>query len=438
MPRKISDSTARTYATMTVVAAWLAYFCLFAYRSSFSVFQQSMLAGLGWTTLMASSGYCVMMTVYAITSYFAGSIVDKGGPRATYVIAMVCCFLGFFLTATIPLDTPNGFVTYLLTYGLFAGVGTGMLSISSTVTLRKWFVGARYGTMYGIAWIGAPLAQLLVTQAMKPVLQQMGWQVGMKVLSVIMAVLLLVAVIVARKIPELYADDSGSPRKPFGDAIAKAAPTRSWTVGEAFRIWPSWGVILAFLFSMVAEFLVWSQIVSYFQVDMGLELDTASNIYVIIGVCGLLTMPLGGKVSDILVRRFGNERKGRKFMMLFAPACGIAGILLALSKNVAVCCVAMVILSVYWALEPANCAAYAGSVFGGPTFGKIWGLCTLITMGIGPSLGTFAGAALRDAFGSFVPSLVFALASYAVSIVVAATLPTRFSWDEPQRKLPED
>lgn len=424
----ITPEKARTFGLCTVISAWLAVFCLFGYRSSFSVMQSQIIADTGWSTIQVSLGYCLMMTIYAITAFFSGSLVDKKGCRPTYAIGAVTCFLGFFLTSMVNVESAYGFYLYLVTYGVFAGIGTGMLWVSSTVSCRKWYVGAKYGTMWGLAFMGAPMAQLLLTLVLKPVLTNMGWQVGMKVLAVIMAIFLIVASLIAKRTPDYYGVE------PFGmetvKAAKKPAPTKIWTVGEAFRTYAIWCVILCFLFAMAGEFLVWSQVVSFFQVDMGLSLNQASNIYLIIGIAGIFAMPLTGKFSDALVKKLGNERKGRKIMLIIGPACGALGTVLLLTRSMPLCIIAMVLLAIYWGIEPGGCAGYAGSVFGGATLGKIWGLATLIVMGIGPSFGTFMGAWFNDSFGSYIPALIFCLCAYLLSVVMAITLPMKIKGEQ--------
>lgn len=422
----ISEKQANKYGLMTVISAWLAVFCLFGYRSSFSIMQKMIIADTGWTTIQTSLGYCVMMTVYAVTAYFSGSMVDKKGCRPTYAIGAVCCFLGFFLTSLVNVATPAGYYVYLFTYGLFAGVGTGMLWVSSTVSCRKWYVGARYGTMWGLAFMGAPMAQLLLTLVLKSVLVSMGWRAGMKILAVIMAVFLIIASLIAKQTPDKYGVE------PFGADTVKSSPSakKIWTVSEAFKTYAIWVTILCFLTAMAGEFLVWSQVVSFFQTDMGMNLNSASNIYMIIGVVGIFAMPLTGKLSDRFVTKFGNERKARKLMLIIGPACGAVGTVLLLTKSLPLCIVSMVFLAIYWGIEPGGCAGYAGSVFGGATLGKIWGLATLIVMGIGPSFGTFMGAWFKDHFGSYIPALIFCLVAYLISMCLAFTMPLKVKGED--------
>ncbi len=432
----ITKETAKKYGLCTVAAAWLAVFCLFGYRSSFSIMQTSLVEGMGWTSTQASLGYCFMMTFYAITAFLSGTLIDKRGTKPTYLIGAVCCFLGFFLTSFIPEGAPWSFPVYLLSYGVFAGVGTGMLWVSSTISCRKWYVGAEYGSKWGLAFMGAPMAQLLLTIVVSPVLKSAGWSVGMKLLSVIMAIMLLIAAAVAKPMP----DKVGA--QPFGlDSLPKkdnapAKPAHEWTVGEAFKTRALWCDIFAFMFAAVGEFLIWSQVVRFFSIDLGwtqeslFGLPLANVIYMLIGFAGIFAMPITGKVSDALVVKMGVERPARRIMLIASPIFGIAGCACSLTGNLPIVILGMVLLAVYWGIEPGGAAGYAGTVFGGASLGRIWGLATLVIMGIGPSFGTFMGAFLYDMTGTYTTSIYFALGAYVLSTVAALLLPKKIKGEE--------
>ena len=59
-----------------------------------------------------------------------------------------------------------------------------------------------------------------------------------------------------------------------------------------------------------------------------------------------------------------------------------------------------VLFAVYWAIEPGGVVGYAGAIYGRVSLGKLWGLATLIVMGIGPALGSFMGGYLADTTGN--------------------------------------
>ncbi|MBV5349793.1 MFS transporter, partial [bacterium] len=90
---------------------------------------------------------------------------------------------------------------YYACYAVFAGIGTGMLWVSSTISVRKWFVGKFYAKMWGIAFAGAPLAQVLLSLGVKPLLVQNAaqWRDAMNYLAWITLGLLLVAAMLAKK-----------------------------------------------------------------------------------------------------------------------------------------------------------------------------------------------------------------------------------------------
>ncbi|SHJ49161.1 MFS transporter [Tepidibacter formicigenes] len=415
---EVSEKRAKHLGYMVVLASWLAVFCLFGYRATFSVLQGPMAKNLGWSASRLTLGYSLMMSVYAVTAFFSGMIIDKWGTKPAYFLGAISGSLGFLITSF-----AKTYISYLLPYAVFAGIGTGMLWVSSTVSVRKWYVGKAYATMWGMAFMGAPVAQVILSLGAKQVLATMDWRFAMRILSLVVFIALIIATIVAKKNPEYYG------LSPFGlDTIKPrevSSNNREWSIKQAFSTFPIWGAIIAFLTSMVAEFLVWTQIVKYWTSDCNLSLSTATNLYVVIGIAGIFTMPFMGFIADKLVSKLKNETKARKLMITFAPITGvIACIVLMTGKGAAILSiVSCIIFAVYWAIEPGGVAGYAASVYGNKTFGKIWGLSTLIVMGIGPAFGSFMGAYLYDISGNYFNSLKFATASFLVSAIVALFLP---------------
>ncbi|HHY94815.1 MAG TPA: MFS transporter [Firmicutes bacterium] len=136
-------------------------------------------------------------------------------------------------------------------------------------------------------------------------------------------------------------------------------------------------------------------------------------------------MPLLGIVADKVVAAVKAEPVGRKIMLIIAPVVGVVACLLLFATRTSFLAgiLACILFAVYWAIEPGGVAGYAGSIYGRKTLGRIWGLATLIVMGIGPALGSFMGGYLYDVSGSYRNSILFALAAFAVSAVVALSLP---------------
>ena len=418
-----------------VASAWLAVFCLFGYRATFAIFSGPMAQTMHWTGAETSLGYSIMMTVYAITAFFSGMILDKWGTKPVYFIAAIFCMLGFFCTARV-----DSLIGFYVVYSVFAGIGTGMLWVSSTISVRKWFVGNQYAKMWGIAFAGAPMAQVLLSLGVKPMLVQSAsqWRPAMTYLSWLFLGLLLIASFLAKKNPEHYN------MVPFGSVAKKPGEDTPkeyvWSIKEAFVTYPIWAAIIAFMGCVCGEFLIWTQVVRYWTIDLKMPLNLATNLYVIIGVVGIFTMPLLGIVADKAVVYYKNEVKGRKAMLILAPCIGIIAciVLLMMGKDsLLLGGIACVLFAIYWAIEPGGVVGYTGAIYGRVSLGKIWGLSTLIIMGIGPALGSYMGGYLADTTGNFVASIQFAMGAFAVALVASLTMPKTVELPE-KAKLPID
>lgn len=404
-----------------VASAWLAVFCLFGYRETFAIFAGPMVETMGWTGAQVSLGYSLMMTIYAITAFFSGLILDKWGTKPVYLAAAIFCMLGFFLTAQV-----ESLIAYYASYAICAGIGTGMLWVSSTVSVRKWFVGGKYATMWGIAFAGGPMAQVLLSLGVKPMLVESSgqWRLAMSYLSWVFLVLLLIAAFLAKKNPNEYG------LKPFGEtALPKEDQVLEeaiWNIKSAFSTYPLWAAIICFMACVSGEFLIWTQIIRYWTQDLQMQLGTATNLYVIIGVAGIFTMPALGVVADKLVGIIGEEIKARKTMLIVGPAIGAiacALLLMMTGSSYMLGVIVSIVFAIYWAIVPGGVIGYCGAVYGQKSLGKIWGLATLIIMGIAPAVGSFMGGYLADTTGTFVASIYFAMGSFIVAMLAAITMP---------------
>lgn len=411
------------YRTCIIITSWLAVFCLFGYRATFALLKDPMSSQLGWSQAQVSLGYSLMMLFYAITAFVSGLLLDKWGTRPAYFVSAIFSFLGFFVTSFI-----NDFYFYLFAFGLLGGIATGMLWVTSTVSVRKWFIGRTYATMWGLVFIGAPLSQLLLTNLTRFIMEYSDtsdWRTVMRILAFLMLTAMFLAVILAKKNPEDYG------MKPAGHTTStdNNLPESSFTLQKSYGYYAIWGVILTFLFSMMAEFLIWTQIVSYWTDDLLWSRAEAIRLYSLIGLFGILAMPLMGIVADKVVKKSNSETEGRKLMLIFGTFIGFnACLLLLFSGNPRLgIYTACLLFAIYWAIIPGGVVGYAGSIYGARNLGKIWGLATLIVMGIGPFTGTFMGGWLKDISGVYRYSLYFSLFSFLLAFIFAISLPKRLS-----------
>ncbi len=417
-----SFGRAETRLGLSVVAAsWLAVFSLFGVRASFAILKDPIALELGWSQGQVSLGYSLMMVFYAVTAFFSGSLLDRRGPKPVYLVAALLGSVGLFATAAV-----SRYALYLAFFGILAGACTGMLWVTSTVSVRKWYVGPRYAGMWGIAFMGAPVAQFMLALLMGRLVVEhdpASWRTGMAALGAIVTAALLGAFLLAKHSPERY----GLAAIGSSATAGTADNEKTWTLKEAFTVYAVWGVILAFLTNMMAEFLIWTQVVSYWTADLGWSQARAVSVYGVIGLVGIASMPLMGRAADRMVRACGDEALGRKRILLVGSALGSTACVLLLQSRhgVGFAVVACILFAFYWAIVPGGVVGYTGAVYGRVSLGRIWGLATLIVMGIGPFLGSFLGGLFKDISGSYTVSLLFALSAFILAFGVTLTLPLR-------------
>ena len=408
-----------------VISAWLALFCQFGFRATFAVLKTPMAQDMGWSQAEVSLGYSIMMVGSAFMAFFCGIGAERYGAKLTYLFAAIFGALGFCAASRV-----QSLVAYYLIFGVLTGLGTGTLWATASFMLRSWFVGQSYAKMYGIAFSGAPVAQVALTQFV--VFCMAGgdaslWRNAVFNLGALMFVLLLIAAFLGKKTPKSY------DMLPFGSTGTEHHHhhgAHTWTLKDGAKTYAFWGLTLAWTFGIIAEFTVWTQIVSYWVSVLDMPPARAATLYGFIGFLGIIFMPLLGFLGDKFTSRFALEAQGRKRLCqggliagILACICLLGQPALHTSLRFAVGILSCALFAVYWGIFPGSVVGYLGSVINGGGLGRILGLCMFIAIGLGPAIGAYMGGLLRDLAGSYTASMIFALAAYAVGLVIATTLP---------------
>ena len=120
------------------------------------------LTTLGWI-------YTLAIVFLGLSAAFAGTWLERAGPRKVGVVA-ACCWGGGFLLAALGVHRHQIGLVYL-GYGVIGGCGLGLGYVSPVSTLIKWFPDRR-GMATGMAIMGfgggamiaAPLSDALMSR----------------------------------------------------------------------------------------------------------------------------------------------------------------------------------------------------------------------------------------------------------------------------------
>jgi OFA family oxalate/formate antiporter-like MFS transporter len=349
------------------------------------------------TTGATLAGIQVTFTlVIVLQTFFSpaqGWLVDRFSPRILIATGTALSGLGWVLAAY-----ANSLLALYATYGLFCGIGTGIVYIGIIGLMVRWFPDRR-GFAAGIVAAGYGMGAILTTYPISNMLASAGYRQTLITFGIILGVLGVAASL------GLRAPRPGEvPDAPDSLHVSR----RNWSPAEMLRTPLFWLMFLMMTLMSTGGLMVVSNFANFAR-DFGV----ADAI-----VLGFVALPLAltiDRITNGFTRPFFgwvSDNIGRENTM------GLAFILEAVS----------IALLVYYRQNPLAFVILSGVVFFG--WGEIFSLfpSTLtdtfgtrdattnygflyIAQGIGSILGGPVAALLRDSFGSWLPvfSIVIAL-----------------------------
>ncbi|MFN7994518.1 MAG: MFS transporter [Bryobacteraceae bacterium] len=265
---------------------------------------------------------------YALFQVPGGRLADRIGPRKVLTLATVWWAIFTAAVAVVPVGIP-GVIGLLLGSRFLLGVGEAMMFPSSNRLVAGWIPSPERGLANGIIFAGVGAGAGISPPLITFILLRYGWRSSFWICAGIGLAVGLVWYWIARDRPEDH---------PWVRP-EEAAYIRSGVPKEHNRQALPWRVILAsrdvwaltvsyFAFGYVAYiFFTWFFI--YLNTVRGLDLK-ASAFFGMLPFLAMATFsPLGGYLSDRLVKRYG-KRVARTGLPVFAMALAGAFIVCAM------------------------------------------------------------------------------------------------------------
>jgi OFA family oxalate/formate antiporter-like MFS transporter len=184
-----------------------------------------------------------------------------------------------------------------LGYGVLTGIGMGMGYICPVATLVKWFPDMR-GLMTGVAVCGYGFGAAVMSPFA-------AWEVKTYSVSAAFWTLGIIYLIVVVGAAQFYANPPQG-WKPAGweprTAVAKAASTYDFTVGEALGTWQFYLLFLLLFLNVSAGIMIISQASPMAQEMVGMTVLQAAGMVSVISICNGLGRVFWAWVSDHIGR----------------------------------------------------------------------------------------------------------------------------------------
>ncbi len=344
--------------------------------------------------------FSVLIVLQTLFSPAQGWLVDRFGPKALVAVGAALTGLGWIISAHVG----NVWMLFL-TYGLFCGIGTGIVYVGVIGLMARWFPDRR-GFAIGIVAAGYGMGAMLTTFPISSMLASSGAPMTLIVFGVILGA---VGVLAALGLREPRPSETPPPvaRRAHGEDVGPANMLKTpifWLMFAMMTMMSTGGLMVTSNFANFAhDFGVADVVVpGLAALPFALTVDRLLNGF---------TRPFFGWVSD---------RIGRENTMGLAFGLEAAAILLLLlfSRNAPAFVVLSGLVFFGWgeifSLFPSTLADTFGSRYATTNYGFLY-----IAQGVGSILGGPVAAAMRVATGSWTPVFGVAVAMDIATALLA-------------------
>jgi len=331
---------------------------------------------------------------YTVMFALGGRLVDILGTR----IGMAACIGVWSLASAAHSLVRNGLMLGAARFLL--GVGEGGCFPAATKGAAEWFPAEGRALAMGVATGGSALGAVIAPPLVAWAGARLGWRMAFQMTGLLGAIWLAIWMAVAPKKPKAAID---APRTPVIAWLSQ--PSVLWILFARFLFDP----VFYFYMFWIPQYLSKERHMSVAQIGSSFWIP-----FLVLGV----SQVLGGRVSDLLVKRGWEPVRARRVVLGAAAFLTPASWLAALTSQAEWAIVLMCVLMFAHGFWITNFLGLVGDFYPREAIGTITGL-TGTAGGIGGMLSSLAIGAAVDRF-SFTP--VFAVSGILYPLAFAAIL----------------
>lgn len=380
---------------------------------AWSVFIKPLSAEFGWTRAEIAMAFAICALTFGLTTFIAGKLSDKYGPRIVVLVGSIILSIGFIL---------SGFIhtkgQLYITYGLIAGFGGGLVYLPPIATAPKWWPDRKaLATGFAVVGLGlgsfimAPLATAIITNP------NLGWRYVFIYVGIAMGIMGIVSAFCLDVPPAGWKPAGYTP--PVAQTGTPGQKLRDYTFNETIRTPQFWFLYVAYFCGCFAGLMVIGHIAGHGR-DAGLQPMEAAAAVSTLAIFNAATRILIGAIAD----RFGTTISFVGIFILQVVAMAL--LYPAGSSALLLAGVAALIGWNYGAmftLFPATCLQYYGPTSQGSNYGLLF-----TSFGLAGFMGPWIGGLLKDTTGTYYAPFLVGAAMVTISVAITAFI------KQPERK----
>ncbi len=247
-------------------------------------------SAFAWDAASINDPYAVACLAFAASMILAGKCQDKLGPKITCIIGGLMVGAGFCW-----ISQTTDYWSWVLGFGVLAGMGIGFGYSSATPPALKWFPPAKTGLIAGIVVSGFGLASVYIAPLAKYMLAEFGLQQSMMYFGIAFVVIVTSFAMFIANPPEGFVADPSA--KSVSNAAASLVPdlkpSQLFSQGKFYVLW------LCFFIGSGAGLMVIGSAKGLAKASLG---EMAFLVVVVMSVGNAAGRLVAGGVSDKIGR----------------------------------------------------------------------------------------------------------------------------------------
>lgn len=396
------------YGYIIVILCFLMLLVSFGIMDSFGVFIKPFISEFAWSRWMISASYSLSFLLFGFVGIVMGGLTDRFGPR----VILTCC--GLFLgLGYLLMSQLTALWQLFLFQGVIIGIGMSALYAPVVSLIARWFIRRR-GSMTGLALSGMGIGQLVTPPIISRLIALYDWRYTYIFLGITVIVVVVLATQFLKREPVAIG------QVPHGDKgnDGQAAPPadRGYSLPEAARIFPFWGVIFIkfcygyYMFSVVVHIIP-------HVTDLGFSPVDAANILAVSGAAIVVGSFALGRIGD----RIGPRQV---FIICFMGAL-VSLLWLTQSGSMWMLYIFAVVIGLANGGNVVSDSPLVARLFGLNAIGAIVGVSSC-AFSIGAALGPVITGYIFDSTGSYKTAFLVGAALCVAGLVITSMIrPTK-------------
>jgi OFA family oxalate/formate antiporter-like MFS transporter len=365
-----------------------------------TLFTKSFQDGLGSTLADIQWTFSILIILQTWLSPLQGYLIDKFGARLLIAVGCLMSGAGWITSAY-----ATSLMGLYLTYGLFCGVGTGIVYIGIIGLMVRWFPDRR-GFATGMVAAGYGFGAILTTFPIDTMLKSSGYQHTLVVFGIILGIVGAIAAL-AMRMPQ---STDKLPRPAVASAVKDVMPA------EMLKTKVFWLMFIMMTMMSTGGLMIISQFASFSR-DFGVTK---------VMVFGLAALPLAltiDRITNGLTRPFFgwvSDHIGRENTMAIAflmEACAVAAMVLLRDNTLLFVLLSGVVFFGWgeiFSLFPSTLTDTFGTKSATTNYGFLY-----MAQGVGSVLGAPVAALIYAKAGSWLPVFAIIITMDALTGILA-------------------